>query len=75
MTQNFAPHEQRVLEEQQQLQEKIDKLRAFINSYKGKFSELPSEDKKNLVDQEYHMSEYHRVLLRRIQRFTANQTD
>lgn len=63
----MQPHQQRVIDEKQELDNKIEKLNAFTNSseiYKG----LPVEDQKLLQQQKVHMANYSLVLAQRIAR-------
>lgn len=57
---------ERMKVEHGELSERIDKLRNFMIT--GGWDKLEKEDKINLMDQEHHMSEYSRILLRRIVR-------
>lgn len=64
---NLQPHQQRVVEEREELLLKYNKLQNFINS--EKFSELDEDDKKLLKYQLYTMSQYLRILDLRIYKF------
>lgn len=64
----MAPHEERVVAEKTELDEKISKLTAFIFSLK--FDSLTSEEKDRLSRQHRHMQEYSAVLEERIDSFT-----
>lgn len=63
----FQPHQQRVVDEKNELDEKIGKLQAFFDNeiYKN----LPNEDRALLIEQVNHMRIYSDILFRRIQRF------
>lgn len=67
----YAPHEQRVVDEKRDLDEKREKLRAFIEG-RGKFEQLDTEDQILLRNQFGAMNVYSAVLAQRIARFTAN---
>lgn len=65
----YAPHELRVIDEQKDLQAKLDNLLKFIES-PNFLSLVKDEDEQNrLIDQSVHMSRYNRVLLSRIKHF------
>lgn len=64
----LQPHEQRVVEERAALMERIDKLRAFIDS-SPHFVTLDPADKDLLREQLVHMEGYAHVLAERIGRF------
>lgn len=61
-------YQQRVLDEQTALADKLVKLTKFISASDA-FAALPDEDKVLLREQRDHMSAYHDVLRRRIERF------
>lgn len=63
----MQPHEQRVVEEANDLAEKHEKLMIFLKS--EKFKELEQEDKNLLITQEIYMEKYLCMLKRRIARF------
>lgn len=56
----------RLFEERNQLNERIEKLRAFILD--TKFEELPDIDRNDLREQITYMVEYSKVLERRVAR-------
>ena len=64
----MQPHQQRVVTEKQELDEKIAKLKAFIDASEI-FKALPLMDRLLLDDQYALMILYTRVLGRRIERF------
>ena len=65
----YAPHQQRVIEEKRELDEKIQKLTAFI--YSEKFVSIVSDDDERLLlqQQDEVMRQYSRVLCNRIASF------
>jgi len=70
----IAPHQDRVVAEESELQEKHIKLSSFIGSqtYLG----LPEAEKERLLRQSHHMAEYRKVLMERIAAFhTQSQSD
>lgn len=64
-------HQQRVVEEKAELDERLDKLRAFCSKSCGVFDSLPTDEKQRLTEQEGYMAAYSDVLGRRIAAFTA----
>ena len=66
---SYAPHQQRVIEEKRELDEKIQKLTAFI--YSEKFVSIVSDDDERLrlQQQDEVMRQYSRVLCNRIASF------
>lgn len=65
----LEPHQQRVVEEQAALQEKLVKLDEFMDTQI--FSGLELEDQKLLILQREYMANYNEILCARIERFTA----
>ena len=63
----MQPHEQRVLDEKTELDDKLTKLRQFISS--PTFTGLPSEEQVRLIRQAQYMTEYSNVLAERIGAF------
>lgn len=63
----MQPHQQRVVEESEELDAKLEKLINFINS--GTFSSLDREDQSLLIAQKFYMIDYSHVLHKRIARF------
>lgn len=61
-------HQKRVVEEKEELDAKIEKLKTFITT-NGTYLKLPIEDQFLLSDQFWYMSLYSDVLSRRIERF------
>lgn len=66
---NMQPHQQRVVDEKRELDEKLERLRAFCSEVGGIFDSLPTEEKQRLTEQEIHMAAYSDVLGRRIAAF------
>lgn len=62
-------YQQRVLDEQEALQKKLDALQAFMNTVPSKFAELPPGERFDLKDQCTAMWNYNVALLRRIKGF------
>lgn len=63
----LQPHEQRVVDERNELIEKITKLHAFFTT--EVFAHLQDEDQNLLEEQVQLMMNYSDVLLKRINRF------
>lgn len=63
----LQPHEQRVVDERNELIEKITKLHAFFTT--DVFTHLQDEDQNLLEEQVQLMMNYSDVLLKRINRF------
>lgn len=61
--------QQRVVEEHQELHDKVTKLTKFMASNNGLFESLEKEDKKLLVAQASVMWDYIDILEERIERF------
>ena len=61
----------RVREEKAQLDDKIERLRAFMNSER-RFGELPREAQMLLEEQFHHMKAYSDVLRRRLEAFDSD---
>ena len=68
MAKVLAPHQQRVVDERSELNEKIDKLKAFIME-SPIYKTLPPEEQKRLNRQCDVMIEYSRILGDRIEAF------
>lgn len=64
----LQPHQQRVVDEQKELADKLIKLREFIGA-SPIFQKLPMDEQARLKAQEFHMSMYWRILGDRIQEF------
>jgi hypothetical protein len=64
----MQPHQERVVEEEKALSEKLNKLGEFIHG--SVFSSLPAEDQTLLQEQDDHMRAYAHVLRKRIERFS-----
>ena len=69
---NFAPHEQRVIDEHRDLTEKINKLRAFFDT--PIFSGLSEAEQMRLRAQAGFMDGYQGMLRERISAFMATNT-
>lgn len=65
----LQPHQQRVVDEKTELDDKLLKLKAFIDGNKI-FVSLPDEEKERLVRQHRCMTEYSDILGERIIAFT-----
>jgi hypothetical protein len=68
---DLQPHQQRVVAEKAELDEKLTKLNAFCSQQGGVFDSLPTEEKRRLTEQQGHMAAYSDVLRRRIEAFSA----
>jgi hypothetical protein len=66
----YAPHQQRVVDEKTELDEKRTKLKAFIDG-NAIFAGLPDDEKERLVRRHSCMTEYSEILGERIAAFTA----
>jgi hypothetical protein len=66
----MQPHQQRVVDEKKELDEKLDKLKSFIETSQI-FSGLPSDERKRLGRQFDVMAEYSSILSQRILAFSA----
>jgi hypothetical protein len=64
----LQPHQQRVVTEKQELDEKIDKLKAFIME-SPIYQKLPDDERQRLNHQYDVMVEYSRILRARIEAF------
>jgi hypothetical protein len=64
----MAPHQQRVVTEREELNQKIDKLKAFIME-SPIFKTLPADEQKRLNRQYDVMVEYSTILRQRIEAF------
>lgn len=63
----MQPHQERVVTEEAELSDKLNKLGAFIHG--EVFKALPVEDQQLLQEQDDHMRLYAHVLRQRIERF------
>lgn len=68
----LQPHQQRVVEEHRELNEKIDKLGEFIVNKPGVFLQLPWEEQDLLHNQYRAMQAYSDILVERIAGFTRS---
>lgn len=64
----LAPHQQRVVDEKNEVKDRLDKLHSFIN-VNPIYRELPVEEQEDLFEQATYMHAYIEVLERRISRF------
>ena len=70
----MKPHEERVIIEKQELDEKLAKLKAFVfNPGSPIFHALSPEDRDLLEDQYTAMDQYSTILSKRIARFSKAQ--
>jgi hypothetical protein len=70
VTSTLQPHQQRVVIEKQELDEKLEKLLSFIDAGNGPiFSKLVTEERQRLTMQARIMKEYSDVLADRIAAF------
>ena len=69
MNQQLAPHQQRVVEEKRELDEKLQKLKAFISSASFTTIVQDEAERGRLVCQEEIMNDYSAVLGERIAAF------
>lgn len=66
----MQPHEERVVAEKRELDEKLAKLKAFcFDPGSATFKALPPEDRDLLEDQYTAMKQYSEILSKRIARF------
>ncbi len=63
----MAPYQERVLAEQNELTEKLVKLRQYIAT--AEFSSVPEEERNLLMAQGHHMTAYSDTLAQRITLF------
>lgn len=66
----LLPHQQRMLEEQRELQEKTHKLTAFLASAAS--AQLPLVETRLMHEQLHHMLQYSKVLQQRIRLWGAS---
>jgi hypothetical protein len=66
---NYAPHQQRVVDEKTELDTKIEKLAAFAQPSNATFQSIPNAEAGRLVYQLSVMREYSQVLGDRIANF------
>jgi hypothetical protein len=67
----MQPHQQRVVDEKTELDEKLTKLGEFIES-SPIFAGLPDDERERLVRQKSCMAEYSEILGERIAAFPAS---
>ena len=63
----MQPHQLRVVEEQKEVQARLDNLIPFLA--KGRPVFISEDDWNDLVEQEEYQSKYNAVLIRRISKF------
>jgi hypothetical protein len=68
----YQPHQQRVITEKQELDEKLIKLTTFINSNNFTTIVQDEAERNRLIKQESIMQEYSDVLAERIEAFIIN---
>ena len=66
---DMAPHQQRVVDEKRELNEKIEKLATFREG--GVFASLPDAEQERMIRQHSCMVEYSGILGERIAAFPA----
>lgn len=64
----MQPHQQRVVDEKKELDEKLDRLKAFIDT-NPIFKTLPDDERKRLRRQFDAMAEYSSILSQRVAAF------
>jgi len=64
----MAPHQERVIQEKDELKEKVDKLGAFILD-NSNYTNLEADEQSRLNKQHYHMCFYLDILNERIKNF------
>jgi hypothetical protein len=64
----MEPHQQRVIDERRDLDDKLSKLNAFM-SENAIFDGLPEEDRRLMRLQGHAMAQYSGILAARIERF------
>lgn len=65
----MEPHQQRVVDEKIELDEKLNKLTAFVGLNNSIFNSLPSQEQLRLSRQRHIMEQYLEVLGERIAAF------
>lgn len=66
----LMPHQARVIEEHNELRDKWDKLRDFMNS--DMFKSLPDDEQHRMAEQQLYMGSYVGVLVKRIRAFCGH---
>ena len=66
----LTPHQQRVIDEKEELDARLGRLKAFILAHPS-FGALPVEEKVRLSEQKVYMASYSNVLGRRIAAFSG----
>ena len=65
----MAPHQERVVTEKAELDEKLSKLTAFTTMQNATFASLPNAEKARLIEQREVMERYSTILGERIAAF------
>jgi hypothetical protein len=65
----MEPHQERVVAEKKELDEKLAKLETFIFRGQGKWFDVPDAERLRMTKQYCHMMDYSRVLGERIAAF------
>lgn len=65
----MAPHQERVVTEKAELDEKLAKLTAFTTMQNATFAALPNAEKARLIEQREIMGRYSTILGERIAAF------
>lgn len=65
----YLPHQQRVVDEKRELDEKIQKLTAFVYSEKLTSVVKDDDERRRLLQQDELMRQYSRILSERIANF------
>lgn len=67
----LQPHQQRVIAELDELEDRLRKLTDFVNDPTGLFAGLTQQDQQDLLRQKQAMSDYSVALQIRIARFVS----
>ena len=62
---SLLPYKQRVIDERDQLSYRLGNLRDFI-LHNESFAKLPDEDRRLLMEQEKHMTDYFNTIQKRL---------
>jgi hypothetical protein len=71
----MAPHQQRVIDEKAELDDKLKKLQKFITGELAVYISLPDEEKQRLKEQFAYMNGYSAVLGDRIAAFPPTEAE
>jgi len=69
---DIQPHQQRVLDEQNELAERLNKLQVFVGS--KKFNEVAEPERGLLLEQMHHMTAYYVTLTKRVDSWKTSET-